>query len=159
LISGIRYDIAEKCASVSCDVIYVADTAAEIGGLTSCDGRFQYAGDQKLENDYLKHICDALSPFDIVIERCGAKMLDTRSAVYSIIQYSETSFGLRALRNYFSWVPQERWRPEISKRNLMPLLREKLEMAYGLGIIDSIQYRNWTADRAWQHYDLNKLFK
>jgi hypothetical protein len=64
---------------------------------------------------------------------------------------------LEGIRNYLGAVSQYRWRKEIDARGLTGKLRVCLLEAYQLHIIDSIQYRDWTAEYPWQFYDLTRL--
>jgi hypothetical protein len=148
--------LAKECKDLNIDVVFAAETSADILGLTSSFCLARYIGDQKLESDQTRWLKDSLHERDVVWEMYGVKVLDFTSTFCSLAEFAETDFGFTALRNYLSVANQKLWRTELNKRGLKNSLNEKLEIAHGLGIIDNVQLRDWSAEFEHQYYDVSK---
>ena len=153
-------DVIAKCKPYSdLGAVIAAETAAEIWGWTSADIRIQYIGDKDLEETYddLHCVREMLYSDDVVVNLYGVNILDVGSTLVSLLVYGASSYGLEAIKTLLGYCDQSIWRKMVEEKGIFDDLKEALDTAYGLGMIDSIQHRDWTASKQWEHYDMSKF--
>ena len=123
--------IHEKYAMLP--IIITNETAACLNGFVSVNGKIQYYGDKKYENDDLVWIPQPEIPLTYtnhLFKLTDLKCLDNVSTIVSLIIHRKSQYGLKGLcRAIRRLSPDVRWWDIILKYELEKQLYECLETA------------------------------